>query len=1817
MWKKFLKIKTAIIIMLISLLCSFAVSAADNKERSIDFNDSWKFIQSDVNSAESKNYNDSSWKTLNLPHDWSIGLNFNTNSRAGQTAGFLDGGTGWYRKTFTLTDDMKNKHITVDFDGVMAVATVYINGNEVGHNYYGYTTFSVDISDYITDGENVIAVKVVNRQPSSRWYTGSGIYRNVKMTVTDMIYVDTNGTYITTPTLEEDLKENKAQINIKTDIINKSGSEKDITLNTKILGKEGNTVAESTDKDFNQTITVSNPKLWSVDNPYLYTAESNVIIDGNIVDTYKTTFGLRYTKFDANEGFSLNGEYMKLKGVCLHHDLGALGAAENTRAIERQLDMMKDMGVNAIRSSHNPASKTMVELCNKKGLMLIEEAFDMWSMRKTNYDYAGAGYFKLYAEDDAKKMVERDKNDPCVIMWSIGNEITWAEDNLESAEKLINAVKSVDTTRPVTMNENHYTTEQGQQLMDMVDVVGYSYAPDSQYVKDHKNHPDWVLFGLEIGSHMESRGVYYDPTQKKQVDYDELQCTAYDIQQPDVRWGETVAEGWKFDRDNKFVLGEFVWTGFDYIGEPTPYMNYSMTDIDGNTIIPKSSYVGIVDTAGIPKDSYYLYQSQWTDKPMVHILPHWNWDNGEKVQVWAYTNADEVELFLNGKSLGTKKFEKKTTDYGMEYKETSDGDIYLSWEVPFEEGELKAVAYIDGKVVAEDFVKTAGSAQSVKLTPDRRVIDGDGKDLSFVTVDIVDNQGVVVPNADNLVNFEVENGEIAGVDNGNAATFERYQDNKRKAFNGKAMLIVKSDGSGKPIKITASSSGLNDGKATVYLSDENVQDKTLLEILPTSVTTKKGTEPSLPKKVTAVYSDGTESELDVTWDSIAKEKYNTAGNFTVEGALIGTEQKAQAVIYVIDIVATEPFTDVTEVGKTYTLPDTVNLVYSDSSKVKANVAWEQVNSSAYDTEGIVTVNGTVSETDIPAKAYIRVASLSQGYTETNIAREGKAGASYTGDGSAEPINDGVISYANSPKNRWSNWVSKTETRTEDYVSISWDEKKTMNSAKIYFATSSQASGVVPDSISVTYKDSDGKYQNVPNVTENSETVSGGTITTFAFDDITTDEIRVNMTNNSGSKCICVTEIEINGKTIKPNDSAKLSDIKVNSISVDGFKENQYNYNITLPFDTSTPEVIAYSKDNARIVVVPSTTKSGIYKIMVTSESRLISTVYNVSVQIENAPIKSAEISVDSENITEDETYDISMTVLDELNNNISKSAYSTEYDISNNKVVYIKDGKLYALSEGSTKITAKVTYMGKTVTSNTLNINVAKADYDKVIIGFENVKVSTDVGNAPILPDTVTAKYDRGFSNEVDVVWDNIDKEQYSKYGKFTISGTVKGTDTKPKAEVEVVGVIAVQNASTGTIIHEKPELPENVTVYYSNGEQVEKKVEWEDISEDMYSQTGEFTVKGDIEGVKLNSTATVRVTDEYIRGLDLSARKNGYHYPEITASNTYSGDDIEYAINEIISYTNSPKDRWSDYKDSSENVWIEFVLGYEEETEFYLDDVTIHYFKDKYGSGAPNTMQIQYWDSASEEWIDVNNQSETSENVDGDSNTSGIVTTYEFDKVKTSRLRFNMTKDTDKCVAITEIKFYSDYMEKYDTDTLDDIKINGESIADFNSDIFNYEFEYEGDKIPEITASATDNAAVTVVPATEDNPTAKIFVVSESGVNTRTYTIRMNNGKERLKQIESLDDNLEIYLVENESTENAPKFKIINHSDNAQTIRLYVAGYNSGRLMDISADTVQIEPSGTQYVSTEIDNNDRIQEYKFFIWDNNNVPKTQSTTLR
>lgn len=1815
MLRKYLK---TVIAILSCILCISGVSVYANSytERSIDFNDDWKFVQSDVNGAENKDYNDSSWTKLNLPHDWSISLDFNRNSKAGQTAGFLDGGTGWYRKTFKLTDDMKNKHISVDFDGVMSVATVYINGNEVGHNYYGYTAFNVDITDYVSEGENVIAVKVVNRQPSSRWYSGSGIYRNVKLTVTDMIYVDTNGTYITTPTLENDLKENKAQVNIKTNIVNNSGAEKNITLNTKILDESGNVVSEKTDTSYEQTITVDNPILWSVDNPYLYTAESNVIVDGEIVDTYNTTFGIRYITFDSNEGFSLNGEYMKLKGVCLHHDLGALGAAENKRAIERQLDMMKAMGVNAIRSSHNPASKTMVELCNEKGIMLLEEAFDMWSMRKTSYDYAGAGYFKLYAEDDAKKMVKRDKNDPCVIMWSIGNEITWAEDNLESAEKLINAIKSVDTTRPVTMNENHYATGQGQQLMDMVDVAGYSYAPDSQYIKDHENHPDWILFGSEIGSHMESRGVYYDPKQKKQVDYDELQCSAYDIQQPDVRWGETVAEGWKFDRDNKFVLGEFVWTGFDYIGEPTPYMNYSITDIDGNVIIPKSSYFGIVDTAGIPKDSYYLYQSQWTDTPMVHILPHWNWDNGEKVQVWAYTNADSVELFLNGESLGVKSFEKKTTDYGMEYKETSDGEIYLSWEVPYEAGELKAVATLDGKIVAEDTVKTAGSAQSVKLTPDRRVIDGDGNDLSFVTVDITDNQGVVVPDADNLVNFDVENGEIMGVDNGNAATFERYKDNKRKAFNGKAMLIVKSDGSGNPIKITASSTGLNDGKTTVYLNDENSQNKSLLEILPISVTTKKGSEPSLPKKVTAVYSDGTESEIDVTWDSVDKDKYNVSGSFTVEGALSDTLQKAQAKVYVIDIVAIEPFTDVTEVGTSYTLPDTVNLVYSDSSMVKANVVWKNVDSNIYNDEGIVTINGTVSETDIPAKAYIRVASLSQGYTETNIARYGKAGASYTGDGSAEPINDGVISYANSPKNRWSNWVSKTETRTEDYVSITWDEQKTMNEAKIYFATSSQASGVVPDTITALYKDKDGEYKNISDVTQSSENVNGGTIFTLSFDDITTSEIRINMTNNSGSKCICVTELEVTGKTIKPSDNAELSDIKVNGVSVDKFKGNQYSYNVTLPYDTSKPEITAYSKDNARIVVVPTATESGIYKIMVTSESGLVNTVYNLSVNIETAPIKSAEISIDSDNITEDQTYDISLIALDELNKNISKKDCNVEYVISNNRVAYIDDDKLYALSEGNTKITAKVTYMNKTVTSNTLDINVAKADYDKVIIGFDTVKVVTDVGTEPVLPDTVQAKYNRGLPNAVNVVWDDIDEEQYSKYGKFIVSGTVEGTDIKPKAEIEVVGVIAVENISVGTIIYEKPELPENVTVYYSNGAQDEKKVKWEEISKDMYSKTGEFSLKGEVDGVNTKANVSVRVTDKYIRGLDLSARKNGYHYPEITASNTYSDDDIENAIDEVISYTNDPKNRWSDYKDTSENVWIEFVLGYEEETEFYIDDVTIHYFKDKYGSGAPNTMQIQYWNSADEEWIDVNNQSETSENVDGDSNTSGIVTTYEFDKVKTSRLRFNMTKDSDKCVAITEIKFYSDYMEKYDTDVLDDIQINGESLLEFDSNNLKYDYEYDGSNIPNITATTHDNAAVTVIPATYDNLTAKIIVVSESGTSRRTYTVRLNKAGEELQEIESLDSNLEFYIVNNESSVNAPKFKIVNNSDGVQTVKLYVAGYSDGVLKKINFTDVSIEQGDIQYLSTEIDKDDTVSDYKYFIWDNNNTPKTNCISI-
>jgi len=760
-----------------------------NGLRGQSFNDGWKFYEGDVNEGQISSFDDSSWEDITLPHDWSIFNPIRLDSPASSHGGYMDGGVGWYRKTFTVPTDYKNKKVFINFDGAYMNSQVWINGNLLGNRPYGYSSFQYDLTPYLVyGGKNLIAVRINNNLPTSRWYSGSGIYRNVWLTVLNKTHVDYCGMFVTTPNVSN----SSATLNIKTKIANQSDVSRSVTLKTTILDESGNTVISNTslpitinasnNNTFNQDLTISNPRLWSPASPYLYMAKTQVMVDGSIVDTYQSTLGLRYFDFDANEGFSLNGVKMKINGVCNHHDLGALGAAVNYRAIERQLEILKAMGCNALRTAHNPPDPQVLEVCDRLGIMVMDEAFDVWETGKNNLnDYHL--YFNEWAQADIQAMVLRDRNHPSVIMWSIGNEIQ--RPSITTATKLRDWVKDIDTTRPVTWACNSLNGRTEQAISNILDIVGHNYFPE-RYNSLHEKYPEWKMIGSETSSAVRSRGIYKTPTNQKIVRDSDYQCSSYDNS---VGGTSTAETSYRDINSRSFMSGEFIWTGFDYIGETYPYQWPS-----------KSSYFGIIDTSGFPKDIYYFYQSRWTTEPMVHILPHWNWPSGQTVEVWTYTNCDSVELFLNGVSQGVK---------------TVGDSLHLAWDVPWTQGTILAKG-IKGDTVVYDKMTSAGSAAKVKLKPDRTSLTADGKDLVFVEVDITDSNGVLVPNATNSVNFSVSGpGTIVGVDNGNSPTSEPYKANSRKAFSGKCLVIVQTAKTPGSIVVTADSKGLSSSSVKI------------------------------------------------------------------------------------------------------------------------------------------------------------------------------------------------------------------------------------------------------------------------------------------------------------------------------------------------------------------------------------------------------------------------------------------------------------------------------------------------------------------------------------------------------------------------------------------------------------------------------------------------------------------------------------------------------------------------------------------------------------------------------------------------------------------------------------------------------------------------------------------------------------------------------------------------------------------------------------------------------------------------------------------
>ena len=778
-----------------------AISLSMQARQRDNFDKGWLFILGDSAQMATPAYNDSHWRKLCLPHDWAIEGDFYAGNPSGAGGGALPGGIGWYRKHFLLDCEAEpGGRYFIEFDGVYMNSTVYVNGQEVGHRPYGYSSFEYDITKNLKRGDNVIAVKVDNSdQPNSRWYSGCGIYRHVWLTKTNAVHVKHWGVHVQT-----DAK--TGQIKVEADV---EGN------NYKVR----NTVYDASGKEVG--LKVKNPHLWSVEDPYIYKVRTQVLVGGKVVDEVWTTTGFRDFKFDAETGFWLNGKNFKLNGVCEHHDFGCLGAAVNEDAMHRKLSKLKAMGVNSIRSSHNPPAPELLNMCDTMGIIVMDESFDMWRRKKTAGDYAR--FFEEWHERDLTDLILRDRNHPSILMWSIGNEVLeqWSsadadELTLEQANLILNAghdastlahgeemspnslltrhladiVKRYDTTRPILAGCNEPDPNNHLFKSGAIDIIGFNYH--HQWVKDvPKNFPGKPFIFSESVSALQTRGYYKMPSdeitwapQEWWLPYTDpsYMCSAYDNMH--ASWSSTHEETWDVVKHNAFVGGQYIWTGFDYIGEPTPY-----------GFPARSSYFGVIDLAGFPKDTYYMYQSEWTTKPVLHLFPHWNWLEGQQIDMWCYyNNADEVELFINGKSQGVRRKtgEQPEGRYDMHNtKAKLNSEYHVGWRVTFNPGEVKVVARKDGHIVGEQTIKTAGAPARIRLSKDYQ-----GKNTTFITAEVVDKDGNLCPWADDMIYFISEgDGKILGTDNGCQTSMENFKAPQRKAFFGKCMVVVSGNGS--------------------------------------------------------------------------------------------------------------------------------------------------------------------------------------------------------------------------------------------------------------------------------------------------------------------------------------------------------------------------------------------------------------------------------------------------------------------------------------------------------------------------------------------------------------------------------------------------------------------------------------------------------------------------------------------------------------------------------------------------------------------------------------------------------------------------------------------------------------------------------------------------------------------------------------------------------------------------------------------------------------------------------------------------------------
>ena len=948
--------------------------------------DNWKFkllsnegTNTSYTNEISQNYDDSAFENISVPHDWAIYKEFNSASLGGYESGYLDGGDGVYRIKLD-TASLNGQKVFLYFDGIFMESEVYINGNLIGLNKW-YNPFYFDITNNLNfDGNDTLAVLVRVKQPCSRWYSGSGIFRNVYLVTGNYIDVAINSIHVTTPNLETELTKGYATTNVKMSINNKNEESKNINIkneiyfnNELVAYNDEVKLLSNGSNEYTCNILVPSPKLWHEYQGNLYTLKTIIQIDGAEVYTSHTKYGYRYFKFDKDTGFWLNGINMKLRGVCLHHDLGCLGAEVNKSAIERQIRILKNMGCNAIRITHNPASTELLEICAKEGMLLIEELFDCWTTAKKANDFAR--FFNEYSERVIKFTVNRGKNNPAIIMYSIGNEVKTSGFTEQTATALvsnmINTIKAIDTERMVTMGEDVPDKPVARAVMQLMDVVGVNYGSDSEYTSLREAYPEFKVYGSETTSALSSRGIYAR-------DNVNLQCSSKDDDR--VSWGDTASEALKRHMDSNYLAGMFVWTGFDYIGEPTPFNKYPA----------RSSYFGIIDLAGFPKDIYYMYQSRWTKKPMIHVFPHWNWENGNTVNVWLYSNCDKVELFVNGVSKGIKTKDSIGRKYNYEYN------------ISYEAGTLLAKGMDSaGNVLVQEEIKTSSTPYKISLTSDKSLIKQGGDDLIFVECNVLDENDIVCRTASNLINFSVTGGTIVGTDNGDATDVSSsLRSPNRKLFSGKALCVVKPDNTDTDVIITATSDGLQETSINVKKAQITAYANSIVEIsgdietpLPPIINYATGIS---FKNNTIQLKQTNQYQLEITlsggdvYDSITYSANNENVSVTNSGLVTGNTlgNSIITVTMIANEITYEDTCTITVIENTSTEPEPVEPVEGVLYNLASPTTFDGSNFidtgvCARDTDKDLTIfisyNGEVSSSRVDAACVMHAMLESTGY----------------------------------------------------------------------------------------------------------------------------------------------------------------------------------------------------------------------------------------------------------------------------------------------------------------------------------------------------------------------------------------------------------------------------------------------------------------------------------------------------------------------------------------------------------------------------------------------------------------------------------------------------------------------------------------------------------------------------------------------------------------------------------------------------------------------------------------------------------------------